>query len=127
MWLGAVIVFAGGSLLCGLAWSAGSLIAFRVLQTIGGGVLTPVGTVIVAHAAGPQRMGWVMALLGVPLLLGPVLGPVLGTMLLQSASWRWIRGRRTRVPAWLGRVLPPQLKPSSRSTTAVGAWRIERL
>jgi EmrB/QacA subfamily drug resistance transporter len=90
MWLGAVIVFAGGSLLCGLAWSAGSLIAFRVLQGIGGGVLTPVGTVIVARAAGPKRMGRVMALMGVPLLLGPVLGPVLGGVLLQSASWRWI-------------------------------------
>ncbi|MBV8948512.1 MAG: multidrug efflux MFS transporter [Solirubrobacterales bacterium] len=90
MWLGAVVVFAGGSLLCGIAWSAGSLIVFRVLQGIGGGVLTPVGTVIIARAAGPQRMGRVMALMGVPLLLGPVLGPVLGGVLLQSASWRWI-------------------------------------
>lgn len=90
MWLGAVVVFVGGSMLCGIAWSAGSLIAFRVLQGIGGGVLTPVGTVIIARAAGAQRMGRVMALMGVPLLLGPVLGPVLGGVLLQSASWRWI-------------------------------------
>ena len=88
MWLTAVVVFAGGSLLCGVAWSAGSLIAFRVLQGIGGGVLTPVGTVIIAGAAGPNRMGRVMALMGVPLLVGPVLGPVLGGVLLQSASWR---------------------------------------
>jgi EmrB/QacA subfamily drug resistance transporter len=90
LWLAAVVVFAGGSMLCGVAWSSGSLIAFRVLQGIGGGVLTPVGTVIIARAAGPNRMGRVMALMGVPLLLGPVLGPILGGVLLQSASWRWI-------------------------------------
>ena len=90
MWLGAVVVFAGGSLLCGIAWSAGSLIVFRVLQGIGGGVLTPVGTIIIARAAGPDRMGRVMALMGVPLLIGPVLGPVLGGLLVQSASWWWI-------------------------------------
>ena len=89
-WLGAVIVFAAGSLLSGLAWSSQSLIAFRVLQGIGGGILTPVGTIILARAAGPNRMGRVMALMGIPLLLGPVLGPVVGGVLIQSASWRWI-------------------------------------
>jgi len=90
VWLAAVVVFTGGSLLSGLAWSSGSLIAFRVLQGIGGGILTPVGTIILARAAGPNRMGRVMALMGIPLLLGPVLGPVVGGVLIQSASWRWI-------------------------------------
>src|SRR3954467_1010648 len=86
----AVAAFAAGSLLCGLAWSAGSLIAFRVLQGLGGGMLMPVGMTILAHAAGPERMGRVMALVGVPMLIAPALGPVLGGALLDAGSWRLI-------------------------------------
>lgn len=90
VWLLAVVIFAGGSVLCALAPSAGALIAARVLQGFGGGLLTPVGTAIIARAAGPRRMGRVMSLMGVPLLFGPVAGPVLGGALLQAGSWRWI-------------------------------------
>src|SRR3954462_12881576 len=56
VFMGAVAAFAGGSLLCGLAWSAGSLIAFRVLQGLGGGLVMPVGMTILAHAAGRDRI-----------------------------------------------------------------------
>src|SRR5215218_1436049 len=56
----AVAAFAVGSLLCGLAWSAESLIAFRVVQGLGGGMVMPVGMTILARAAGPERMGRVM-------------------------------------------------------------------
>ena len=90
VWLIAVAVFTTGSVLCSLAWSTESLIAFRVVQGLGGSILSPVGTTIVVQAAGPQRMGRVMALMGIPLLLGPVLGPVLGGFLLQQLSWHWI-------------------------------------
>ena len=90
VWLGSVVLFMAGSFLSGIAWSSESLIAFRILQGIGGGILTPVGTIIIARAAGPNRMGRVMSLMGIPLLLGPVLGPVVGGALIQSASWRWI-------------------------------------
>src|SRR3954454_21843926 len=86
----AVAAFAAGSLLCGLAWSAESLIAFRVLQGLGGGLVMPVGMTILAHAAGPDRMGRVMAIVGVPMLLAPTLGPVIGGALLDGASWRVI-------------------------------------
>ena len=58
-----------------LAWSAESLIAFRVLQGLGGGMLMPAGMTILTRAAGPQRVGRVMAIIGVPMLLGPILGP----------------------------------------------------
>ena len=88
--MGAVGAFLAGSVLCGLAWSAGSLIAFRVLQGLGGGLVMPVGMTILARAAGPDRMGRVMALVGVPMLLAPALGPALGGALLDGASWRWI-------------------------------------
>src|SRR3954467_15525411 len=83
-------LFLIGSALSGAAWSAESLIAFRVLQGLGGGMVMPVGMTILARAAGPERMGRVMALVGVPMLLAPALGPIVGGALLDGASWRLI-------------------------------------
>src|SRR4029450_8813263 len=79
-----------GSFLCGAACWAGSLIAFRVVQGIGGGIILPVGQTMLARAAGPQRMGRVMSVVAVPALLGPVLGPVIGGLIVDAISWRWI-------------------------------------
>jgi EmrB/QacA subfamily drug resistance transporter len=83
-------IFVLGSALCAIAWSAGSLIAFRLLQGVGGGIVLPTVTTIVAHKAGPRRRGRVMGILGVPLLLAPVLGPIFGGWLLDEVSWRWV-------------------------------------
>lgn len=69
------VALIGGSVLCGLAWSSGSLIAFRILQGVGGGMLIPLAQTILAQAAGPDRLGCVMAVIGIPAMLGPVLGP----------------------------------------------------
>jgi EmrB/QacA subfamily drug resistance transporter len=89
-WMTSTALFVIGSSLCGLAWSANSLIVFRVLQGIGGGMLLPVGQSILARAAGPQRMGRVMSIIGVPMVMGPILGPVLGGLIVSNYSWRWI-------------------------------------
>ncbi|NUS45928.1 MAG: DHA2 family efflux MFS transporter permease subunit [Mycobacteriaceae bacterium] len=86
----ALTLFILGSVLCATAWNIGSLIAFRVLQGLGGGMLMPLGMTIMTRAAGPHRVGRVMAVLGVPMLLGPILGPILGGWLIQSYSWHWI-------------------------------------
>jgi EmrB/QacA subfamily drug resistance transporter len=90
LWIVVVGLFVAGSALSGLAWSAGSLIFFRVLQGLGGGMIMPAGMTILAQAAGPQRIGRVMSVVGAPMLLGPILGPVLGGLILQNLSWRWI-------------------------------------
>ncbi|MGZ4445025.1 MAG: MFS transporter, partial [Nocardioidaceae bacterium] len=67
----AVLLFAAGSVLCSLAWNIESLVGFRVLQGLGGGMLMPLGMTIMTRAAGPERVGRVMAVLGIPMLLGP--------------------------------------------------------
>ena len=90
MWMLSVTLFLCGSTLCGLAWSTTSLIVFRVLQGFGGGMILPIGQAILAQAAGPQRMGRVMSVIGVPTLLGPILGPVIGGLIVDNFSWRWI-------------------------------------
>ena len=89
-WIFALLLFLLGSALAGAAWSLGSLIAFRVLQGLGAGMILPIGQTILAQAAGPQRMGRVMSVIGVPMLLAPVFGPLLGGAIIGAASWRWI-------------------------------------
>lgn len=90
LYMAALIFFVLGSVLCSFAWSIETLIAFRVIQGLGGGMLMPLGMTIMTHAAGPHRIGRVMAVLGVPMLLGPILGPILGGWLIDSFSWHWI-------------------------------------
>jgi EmrB/QacA subfamily drug resistance transporter len=90
IYIGAVAAFTLGSVLCALAWNAESLIAFRVLQGAGGGMVLPAITTIITQKAGPHRRGRVMGILGVPLLAAPILGPILGGWIIDSVSWRWI-------------------------------------
>jgi EmrB/QacA subfamily drug resistance transporter len=90
VWLTSLVIFMLGSVCAGLAPTIGWLIGFRVVQGLGGGMILPVGQTILAQAAGPQRMGRVMSVIGVPMLLGPVLGPVLGGAIIGTASWRWV-------------------------------------
>ena len=90
VWIASLLAFMAGSVLAGSSWSIEALIGFRVLQGLGGGLLMPVGQTILAQAAGPQRMGRVMSVVGVPMLLGPVFGPVIGGAIVDQASWRWI-------------------------------------
>ncbi|TDV15822.1 DHA2 family efflux MFS transporter permease subunit [Paraburkholderia caballeronis] len=82
-------VFTISSALCGLAWSANSLIGFRILQGVSGGLLAPMAQMMMKRAAGDQftRIAGYAAF---PILLGPLLGPVIAGAILHYASWRWL-------------------------------------
>ena len=90
LWLAALVVFLVGSVLCGLAWDAPSLIAFRVVQGVGGGAMMPLLTTLLMQAAGGQGLGRLMAVVSLPTALGPILGPVIGGLILGAGSWRWL-------------------------------------
>ncbi|MHB1469019.1 MAG: DHA2 family efflux MFS transporter permease subunit, partial [Solirubrobacteraceae bacterium] len=90
IYLISLVLFTAGSAACGLSSSLGMLIAFRVLQGVGGGMTMPVAQMIMAQVAGPQRMGKVMGVISMPAMLAPILGPVVGGLILENLHWSWI-------------------------------------
>jgi len=86
----ALAMFTFASALCGLAWNIQSLIAFRVLQGVGGGMLTPVGTAMLFRAYPPAERPRASSLLAMVTVLAPAVGPLIGGALVENASWRWI-------------------------------------
>jgi EmrB/QacA subfamily drug resistance transporter len=90
IYLFAVAVFVGSSALCGLAWSIESLIAFRMLQGIGGGLMTPVGMAMLYRAFSVQERARASAILTIPTSIAPMTGPLVGGFLVDHVSWRGI-------------------------------------
>ena len=88
--LAAIAVFTAASALCGLASSLDELVAFRILQGAGGGMLAPVGMAMLYRAFPPKERIKAAAILTVPTTFAPALGPVLGGLLVTEASWRWV-------------------------------------
>lgn len=86
----AVGAFAIGSAMCAAATSLPMLVSFRVLQGLGGGMLMPLGMTIMTKAAGPDKVGRIMAVLGIPMMVGPIAGPILGGWLVDGPGWQWI-------------------------------------
>jgi EmrB/QacA subfamily drug resistance transporter len=89
LYLWCFAAFTLSSVLCGAAWSADSLIAFRILQGMSAGLLAPMAQMMIARAAGRQ-MAKVISFTALPVLLAPLLGPVIAGGILQFASWRWL-------------------------------------
>src|SRR5438552_17502820 len=87
--LAAMAIFVVGSALCGQARSIEELVAFRFLQGVGGGMMTPVGTAILSREFPGEERAKATALLSLPWILAPITGPVLGGWLVEYASWRW--------------------------------------
>jgi EmrB/QacA subfamily drug resistance transporter len=95
LWMAALIIFVAGSALCSVAWNADSLIAFRVLQGAGAGMIFPLLMTLAMRAArsvpgGASSLGRVTATVSLPIAVGPILGPVLGGVILNWFSWRWL-------------------------------------
>jgi EmrB/QacA subfamily drug resistance transporter len=90
MYLASIVLFTVGSMLCGISTTTAELVVFRVLQGIGGGMIMPLGMMLMAEAAGPKRMGRVMSVTMMPMMLAPILGPTIGGLIIDNASWRWI-------------------------------------
>jgi EmrB/QacA subfamily drug resistance transporter len=86
----ALLTFAAGSALCGLAWDLNALVAFRIVQAIPGGLL-PVITLSMLYRIVPrQQLGAAMGMYGVGMLFAPAIGPPLGGYLVEYVNWRLI-------------------------------------
>jgi EmrB/QacA subfamily drug resistance transporter len=90
VWIASLAVFLAGSIASGAAWNVPSLISFRVLQGAGGGLMLPLLTTLIMQAAGPARLGRLMATISLPVAVVPILGPVISGLIISNASWRWI-------------------------------------
>jgi len=124
VWLASLALFLLGSVLCGSAWSAASLIGFRVVQGLGGGMILPLTQLTLARAAGPARLGRVMSAVGLVGQIAPISGPIVGGVLVDSWGWRWVFFVNVPivltsiVMAW--RLFPPDDERSNRPLDLVG-------
>jgi len=89
LFLVTVVGFTGASMLCGLAWSLSSVVAFRVLQGMFGAALVPLSQTILLDINPKERHGSAMAMWGAGIMVGPIAGPVLGGYLTDTFNWRW--------------------------------------
>jgi EmrB/QacA subfamily drug resistance transporter len=90
MLLTAIVIFTGASALCGLSQSLTQLVIFRILQGVGGGMLTPTGMALLYRTFPPAERVRASRILIVPTAFAPAIGPVLGGLLVTDVSWRWV-------------------------------------
>lgn len=90
MFLSALAVFTLASALCGLAQNLPQLVGFRVLQGVGGGMLTPIGMAMMFRAFPPVERIRAGRYLVVPTALAPAAGPIIGGLIVDHVSWHWV-------------------------------------
>ncbi|WP_379134915.1 MDR family MFS transporter [Paenibacillus sp. sgz500958] len=93
VYIAAQIIFLVGSVTSGLSWNLASMIVFRLVQGFSAGLILPLLTTLLmqaAQAAGQDKLGRLMSIVGLPIVLGPILGPVIGGVLVDYLSWHWI-------------------------------------
>jgi EmrB/QacA subfamily drug resistance transporter len=123
VWTLTMAAFVMTSALCALAWSVESLIVFRALQGLAGGMVMPLAMIALSATVGPHRMGPVIAAVGTPMWLVPAVAPALGGLLVEHLSWRWVF--LSSVPVALAAfALGSRLLPRGGGN---GACRLDRL
>ncbi|AZI44661.1 DHA2 family efflux MFS transporter permease subunit (plasmid) [Deinococcus psychrotolerans] len=90
MYVVALIIFTIGSGLCALSWSLNSMIAFRIVQAIGGGLIMPAVQAMMIRMVPRNQLGAAGGIFGMAILLAPAIGPTLGGYLVEFVDWRWI-------------------------------------
>ncbi|HOT44195.1 MAG TPA: DHA2 family efflux MFS transporter permease subunit [Spirochaetota bacterium] len=90
LYMGSLLVFTLGSVLCGAAWNLESLIGARIIQAFGGGAITPTGMAMISEVFPPEERGKAIGIWGVGVILGPTFGPTLGGYLTKTFGWRSI-------------------------------------
>ncbi|OIM23036.1 MFS transporter, partial [Oenococcus oeni] len=90
VFLAGEILFAFGSVLSALAINAQFLIGARLIQGFAGGIIMPLLTTLLVQTAGQKVMGQMMATVGLPIIIGPLVGPIIGGIIIKYLSWQWI-------------------------------------
>jgi len=88
--IAALALFGGAALLCGLSSNLTLLLAARILEGCAGAMLLPVGRIIVLRSAQTQDFVRALAVMTMPVMLGPVVGPTVGGIIVTELSWRWL-------------------------------------
>jgi DHA2 family multidrug resistance protein len=86
----ALLIFVLGSALCGVAWSVSTLIAFRMLQAVGGALLMPISMTILYSLSKPEKRGLIMGIWGIAIMFAPAFGPTLSGYIVQYFNFRLI-------------------------------------
>lgn len=90
MYLLSLFIFTAGSAFCGMAWSNNSMIFFRVIQAIGGGLIMPITMSIVFQEFPPKERNIAMGIFGISVAVAPAIGPTLSGYLVDYWDWRYI-------------------------------------
>jgi EmrB/QacA subfamily drug resistance transporter len=124
LWLAGLVLFGLGSIGASMAGTIGVLVAARAVQGVGGGVLMPLMATLPLQSARGKITGRAIALVSLPMIVGPMLGPVLGGVILQYLSWRWmfwVNVPLVLVGLWLAvRALPDDDGTTARPLDLVG-------
>lgn len=114
----ALVGFALGSLLSGFAWDLPSMLVFRTVQGLSGGMLEPAALAVIGLLTPTSRMGRVMGLVSLVINLGPVVGPLIGGVLVSAGAWAWIFWMNVPLAVLVGvaawRLLPPDEQRGDR-------------
>lgn len=117
--LTAITGFAGSSVLCGLSWSLGTMVAFRLVQGIFGAFLIPLSQSILFDAFPREKRGQAMAMFGLGVIVAPVLGPTIGALLTDYFSWRMVFFVNIPIAAFALLMLVGELPRSERQPVRI--------